>query len=238
MQNATFDSSKDGWTSPWWEVRRTCNLHKHSTATMVSKMTVARTPPAMTTVPADIRNPLHQQPAGRAQTVTEATHTWEKQPSGLNKKEILMLFTGLGRQDEQSYKTGTRKMSCSLWIYGFYAKFIISVSEHVWGQTGTDVWAHTSFRTDAVLKEAWTSREGPPHIRCLGDRDQNSFFSPLLTSCCWNSWWVWRKTIIHSPGESMQQISVTQQSPRANQQAGHRIQRPRSLEPSRNYSVI
>lgn len=43
---------------------------------MVSKMTVARIPPAMTTVPADIRNPLHQQPAGRAQTqtVTEATH--------------------------------------------------------------------------------------------------------------------------------------------------------------------
>ena len=32
---------------------------------MVSKMTVARIPPAMTTVPADIRNPLHQQPAGR-----------------------------------------------------------------------------------------------------------------------------------------------------------------------------
>lgn len=55
---------------------RTCNLHKHSTATMVSKMTVARIPPAMTTVPADIRNPLHQQPAGtaQAQTVTEATH--------------------------------------------------------------------------------------------------------------------------------------------------------------------
>lgn len=59
---------------------RTCNLHKHSTATMVSKMTVARIPPAMTTVPADIRNPLHQQPAGRGagtaqpQTVTEATH--------------------------------------------------------------------------------------------------------------------------------------------------------------------
>lgn len=33
---------------------------------MVSKMTVARIPPAMTTVPADIRNPLHQQPAGRS----------------------------------------------------------------------------------------------------------------------------------------------------------------------------
>ncbi|KAK5909320.1 hypothetical protein CesoFtcFv8_003261 [Champsocephalus esox] len=32
---------------------------------MVSKITVARIPPAMTTVPADIRNPLHQQPAGR-----------------------------------------------------------------------------------------------------------------------------------------------------------------------------
>lgn len=31
-------------------------------------MTVARIPPAMTTVPADIRNPLHQQPAGRAHT--------------------------------------------------------------------------------------------------------------------------------------------------------------------------
>lgn len=29
---------------------------------MVSKITVARIPPAMTTVPADIRNPLHQQP--------------------------------------------------------------------------------------------------------------------------------------------------------------------------------
>lgn len=43
---------------------RTCNLHKHSTATMVSKMTVARIPPAMTTVPADIRNPLHQHPTG------------------------------------------------------------------------------------------------------------------------------------------------------------------------------
>lgn len=43
----------------------TCNLHKHSTATMVSKITVARIPPAMTTVPADIRNPLHQQPARR-----------------------------------------------------------------------------------------------------------------------------------------------------------------------------
>lgn len=56
----------------------TCNLHKHSTATMVSKMTVARIPPAMTTVPADIRNPLHQQPAGRGAgraqpTVTEVT---------------------------------------------------------------------------------------------------------------------------------------------------------------------
>ncbi len=32
---------------------------------MVSKMTVAKIPPAMTTVPADIRNPLHQQPAER-----------------------------------------------------------------------------------------------------------------------------------------------------------------------------
>lgn len=30
---------------------------------MVSKMTVARIPPAMTTVPADIRNALHQPPA-------------------------------------------------------------------------------------------------------------------------------------------------------------------------------
>lgn len=60
------------------ETSHTCNLHKHSTATMVSKMTVARIPPAMTTVPADIRNPLHQQPAGRVQTQTgaEVSHIW------------------------------------------------------------------------------------------------------------------------------------------------------------------
>lgn len=53
----------------------TCNLHKHSTATMVSKMTVARIPPAMTTVPADIRNPLHQQPAGRGAGRAQPTVT-------------------------------------------------------------------------------------------------------------------------------------------------------------------
>lgn len=52
---------------------RTCNLHKHSTATMVSKMTAARIPPAMTTVPADIRNALHQQPAGGGGGVTVGT---------------------------------------------------------------------------------------------------------------------------------------------------------------------
>lgn len=38
---------------------------------MVSKMTVARIPPAMTTVPADIRNPLHQHPEGGEGTERE-----------------------------------------------------------------------------------------------------------------------------------------------------------------------
>lgn len=35
---------------------------------MVSKMTAARIPPAMTTVPADIRNPPHQ-PSGQEETL-------------------------------------------------------------------------------------------------------------------------------------------------------------------------
>lgn len=43
---------------------------------MVSKITVARIPPAMTTVPADIRNALHQQPAEGAQTQTATRFGW------------------------------------------------------------------------------------------------------------------------------------------------------------------
>lgn len=41
----------------------TCSLQQHSTVTIVNKMTAAMIPPVMTTVPAVIRNLLHQQPA-------------------------------------------------------------------------------------------------------------------------------------------------------------------------------
>lgn len=56
---------------------------------MVSKMTVARIPPAMTTVPADIRNPLHQQPAGRM-SKTRRMGTERRKVKGEDNKEEIM----------------------------------------------------------------------------------------------------------------------------------------------------
>ena len=57
---------------------------------MVSKMTVARIPPAMTTVPADIRNPLHQQPAGRMSKTRRMGTERRKVKGEDNKEEIWM----------------------------------------------------------------------------------------------------------------------------------------------------
>lgn len=52
-------------------------------------MTVARIPPAMTTVPADIRNPLHQQPAGRM-SKTRRMGTERRKVKGEDNKEEIM----------------------------------------------------------------------------------------------------------------------------------------------------
>lgn len=62
-------------------------------------MTAARIPPAMTTVPADIRSPLHQQPAGRAptKTVTEAKPHLPF-PRAEKNVDVRCLFTSLGRE--------------------------------------------------------------------------------------------------------------------------------------------